>query len=390
MRNIPLFRFGLALFLCLPSGLAALDVRFHPGEVVYPYEVDPSRGLSSVILQHTAFVQRDGGPVTLESVEIQVLAGGQAVQTQVVPAAVLDQSAQQMSALEAAGLLKLYDFHFQTSRSLGEGIKVSPGRTLEAGTGLLVSGRPLLLSGPADAIVVIARARDAAGKPVEARGSIRVAEHKSPNEYWFPLKGTLYVGVAPDLESPHRWAVNQEFAVDVGALGGNGNSHQGAGSRLSDYYGYGREVLAVAAGTVVAAVNDCVEADGRLRQPGESSEGFQKRIVVEQNKLLAQGPTKALGCHVILRHAGGEHSHSVHLQPGSVRVHPGDTVERGQTIGQLGHSGNSTEPHLHFQLTDGPDPLYSRGLPILFSNVIVEGLEYEDRLLQTGWIVTTK
>jgi murein DD-endopeptidase MepM/ murein hydrolase activator NlpD len=93
---------------------------------------------------------------------------------------------------------------------------------------------------------------------------------------------------------------------------------------------------------------------------------------------------------VVVRHGGGEHSHSVHLKPGSVRVRPGDPVQRGQPIGQLGHSGNSTEPHLHFQLTDGPDPLYSRGLPILFSNVIVEGLEYEGRLLQTGWIVTTK
>lgn len=388
MRRLPLL--SLSLFLTLPPALGALEVRFHPGEVVYPYEVDPARGLSSVVLQHIAFVQRDGGPVTLDSVEIQVLAGGQAVQTQTVPDAGLDQSAQQMSAMEAAGLLTLYDFHFQTSRSLGAGIKASPSRTLAPGTGLLVSGRPLLLTGPADEIVVLARGKDAAGRPVEARGSVRVAEHRSPNEYWFPLKGTLIVVVGPDLESPHRWAVNQEFALDVGAVGGNGNTHQGEGSRLTDYYGYGREILAVADGTVVAAVDDCVESDGRLRQPGESSEDFQKRIVLEQNKLLAQGVTAALGCYVVIRHGGGEHSHSLHLKPGSVRVRPGDAVRRGQGIGQLGHSGNSTEPHLHFHLTDGADPMYSRGLPIVFRNVVVEGFEYEGRPLQSGWIVTTK
>lgn len=388
MRRMPLL--VLALFLFLPFSLGALEVRFHPGEVVYPYEVDPSRGLSSVVLQHVAFVQREGGPITLDSVEIQVLSGGQAVQTQIVPAAVLDQSARQMSAMEAAGLLKLYDFHFQTSRSLGEGIKTSPSRTLDPGTGLLLSGRALLLAGPAEEIAVLAHARDAAGKPVEARGSVRVTEHKSPNEYWFPLKGTLIVVVGPDLESPHRWAVNQEFAIDVGAVGAGGNTHQGAGSRLSDYYGYGRDILAVADGTVVAAVDDCIESDGRLRQPGESGDEFQKRLVVEQNKLLAQGVTKALGCYVVIRHAGGEHSHSLHLKPGSVRIRPGDTVRRGQVIGQLGHSGNSTEPHLHFHLTDGADPMYSRGLPILFENIVVEGFEYEARPLQSGWIVTTK
>jgi murein DD-endopeptidase MepM/ murein hydrolase activator NlpD len=387
MRRLPLFL--LALSSLLPLDLAALDVRFHPGEVVYPYEVEPNRGLSTVVLQNIALVQREGAPVTLESLEIQVRSGGQTVQTQTVPAAALDQAAQQLAAMDAAGVLKLYDFHFQTSRSLGEGVKVAPGRTLAPGTGTLVLGRALLLSGEADEIVVVAHAKDGAGKPVEARGSIRVAGHRSPNQFHFPLAGTIYVGAAPSLHSHHRWAVPQEFALDLLVLGADGKTFKGTGARLDDYYAFGRDVLAVADGVVVEAVADGDESNDRLRQTGESMEAFMQRTVAEQNKLLARGPKATIGNYVVLRHEGGEHSQYAHLKQGSVRVRAGDTVKRGQVIGQLGQSGNSTEPHLHFQLTDGPDVLYSRGLPIVFQNVEVLDVT-EPRPLQSGWIVTVK
>ena len=87
-------------------------------------------------------------------------------------------------------------------------------------------------------------------------------------------------------------------------------------------------------------------------------------------------------------HGGGEYSHYAHLKQGSVRVKAGDAVIRGQVIAQLGHTGNTTEPHLHFQLTDGPHPLYSRGIPIVFKNTSVAALGFEGRPLQAGWIVT--
>lgn len=390
MRRIPLLLSSLALFLSLAPALAALEVRFHPGDVVYTYQASPLKDLSTVVLQNIALVQREGATVTAESVELQVLAGGQIVQTRVIPAAKIEAAAKKLSALDAAGLLKLYDFQLQTGRSLGAGVKLSPGRSLSAGTGLILTGTPLLLAGPAEEIVVIARGTEEGGKAVEARGSLRVVTHKSPNEYWLPLAGTLYVAAAPDLDSHHRWGVNQEFAFDFVALGGNGDTHKGEGSRLADFYAYGREVLAVADGTVVAVETGATEADGRLRQPGESSEAFQQRTTAEQNQLLADAPIKAAGNYVVLRHAGEEYSQYIHLKPGSVRVKPGDQVRRGQPIGQIGHSGNSTEPHLHFQLTDGPEPMTSRGLPIVFSNVTVEGWEYENVPLQAGWIVTTK
>jgi len=76
------------------------------------------------------------------------------------------------------------------------------------------------------------------------------------------------------------------------------------------------------------------------------------------------------------------------LKQGSVQVKTGDRVTRGQILGELGQTGNTTEPHLHFQLTDGPDHMYSRGVPIVFKSLVVEGLGLVGRPLQTGWIVT--
>ena len=376
-------------FLLSALPLHALEVRFHPKDFVYSYEMEPAKGLSSVMLQNLAFIETGAAPVTLESAEVRVIAGGEAVQTVTLPARLLEQSAQQMSALEAAGVVKAYDFYFQTSRYLGEGIRLAPNRTLAPGTALIVFGKPLLLLGPAESIEVVAHGRGAAG-PVEARGSLKVVNHTSPNEYHFPVAGTWYVPVGPSLDTPHRWVTNQEFAVDLGALGGDGKTHKGDGSKVEDYYAYGRDVLAVADGEVVAAATDGVEDPARLPRPGESYADFEKRTLAGQNELLAKGPAAPLGNYVVIRHSGSEHSLYAHLKPGSIRVKVGETVKRGQILGQLGHSGNSTEPHLHFQMTDGPDPLYSRGVPVVFRNTFVEGLGYEGRPLQSGWIVTTR
>ena len=383
------FRYACLLIVIAAARPArALEIRVHPAGFVYAYEVDPDRKLYTVVVQNVAIVQKEGEPVTVESLEIQAMSGGQASQTLVVGAEDLSRSAKRLSAMEAQGLLKLYDFHLQTSRYLA-GLKLSGDRTLAPGTALVVLGKPMLLVGlPSDGLALVARARDASGKPVEARTVLKVEDHRSPNVYAFPLAGTWYVGAAPSLHSHHRWAVNEEFALDLVALGLDGKTHKGDGARLDDYYAYGRDVLAVADGTVVEVASNGTEANDRLRRPGESAEDFEKRTVQAQNELLAQSYKAPLGNYVILRHAGGEYSQYAHLKQGSVRVKAGDTVTRGQALAQLGQTGNSTEPHLHFQLTDGPDPMYSRGIPIVFPNVSVEGLDFVGRPLQTGWIVT--
>ncbi len=49
--------------------------------------------------------------------------------------------------------------------------------------------------------------------------------------------------------------------------------------------------------------------------------------------------------------------------PGSPTVSVGDTVTRGQVIGRLGNSGNTSEAHLHFQLQRTPAILSGDNVP---------------------------
>jgi len=72
---------------------------------------------------------------------------------------------------------------------------------------------------------------------------------------------------------------------------------------------------------------------------------------------------QADGNHVVLDLGDGRYALYAHFKPGSVRVKAGDRVSRGQVLGEVGTSGNSSEPHLHFHVMDGPSALASNGLP---------------------------
>jgi hypothetical protein len=59
-----------------------------------------------------------------------------------------------------------------------------------------------------------------------------------------------------------------------------------------------------------------------------------------------------------------------HLQPGSLLVHDGDTVQEGQPLARCGNSGHTSEPHIHIhhqrQPLDAEHPGIAEGLPLFF------------------------
>jgi murein DD-endopeptidase MepM/ murein hydrolase activator NlpD len=365
---------AFALLALHAAHTAALEVRFQPADVVYVWEnvgEGTPKDLYTAVVQNIALLNEaaeGGGPVTLERVRIDVEKSGDVVGSQLVDAEALTKAAQTFAAYAQAGVLAAYDFQFQTSRYLA-GVGFPAGLTLAPGEAIVLQRRAFLFTGLPDALVVTVEGRDESGAPVSASGRLAVVDHHSPNEYSFPVRGTWIAGAAPSLHSHHRWGAIQEFALDLVQIGEGGITHTGDGSRLDQYYAYGQPVYAVGDGTVVAAKGDSPESDQSLKQPGESGEAYFQRSMAAQQGLLAQGFAAILGNHVVIEHPHGEFSMYVHLQPGSVSVAPGDEVTRGQLIGRLGHSGNSTEPHLHFHVTDGPDLSYSRSLPVEFSDI---------------------
>ncbi len=56
--------------------------------------------------------------------------------------------------------------------------------------------------------------------------------------------------------------------------------------------------------------------------------------------------------------------------PNSFMVKIGDKIKEGAPLALLGISGNSDLPHLQFQISDGPDILFSNGLPFVLKKYI--------------------
>lgn len=348
-----------------------LEVKFQPRDSLYVYEnrgFGTTEELYSAVIQNIAVLNHANEDVVVDEVNIIVTKDGKELQKIKVEDSVLIRSAKKFKTYQKQGILELYDFQFQTSKYLN-GIDFSESTTISKNQAIVITHRTILSQFLPDLVLVHAKGHTTKGKIIVGKGTLNVVNHKSKNKYYFPLKGTWIALGAPSLISHHRWGTIQEFAFDFVKIGEDNITHKDSGSRLTNYYAYGEPVYSIGDGIVVSTYSKAIESDQNLKQPNEKDEDYIKRQAIEQQKLLAKGFSFAMGNHIIIKHDNNEYSHYLHLKSGSLKVKPGDVIIRGQHIADLGHSGNSTEPHLHFHVTDGPDMAYSRSIPVTFHNI---------------------
>jgi murein DD-endopeptidase MepM/ murein hydrolase activator NlpD len=127
--------------------------------------------------------------------------------------------------------------------------------------------------------------------------------------------------------------------------------------RAQDFPAFGQPVFAPAGGVVVRAHDRQRDHWSRT-----SPLGLAYLFTVELFRELF-GPSRVVGNHVIIDLGDGTYAALAHLRQQSIRVRAGQHVTAGDQIAECGNSGNTSEPHLHFQLMDHPRIALAAGLP---------------------------
>jgi murein DD-endopeptidase MepM/ murein hydrolase activator NlpD len=364
-----------------------IEVRFCPASAVHTYPLESRREVNSLLLQNVAVLNHRASAFKIKAVTIELLQSGKVTDSRRLEANALQRFVERGAKLQAGGALEQVAFQFCGTSLIPSNVKLA-GPDLHENQALLITSQVFAFTGPRDSLRVKVEG-DSGGKTKEVSGTLPIKSEFAKNTYIFPLRGVSYAGWGASFHTGHRWAIPEEFALDIARLGGDGLSHKGDGTRFEDYYAYGTDVMAACDGTVVETANDQPEDPTAMQRPDESQEAYFARLQKEQTGRLAKGMTAITGNYVLIDHGKSEYSFYAHLQPGSVRVHKGDRVKAGDVIGKLGSSGNSTEPHLHFHVCDSNDPLMSAGIPVNFSNVTIQWADVP-RPIQSGDIVIAK
>lgn len=190
----------------------------------------------------------------------------------------------------------------------------------------------------------------------------------------FPLRGEWFTKVSPADRIPSHGTnrFGLRYAFDFIQVNWENPKHPThdknnldyflKGIPLKSYYCFGEPVYAPFLGEVVAVENSVSD--------GENASWFHDQTLAIRNSLFfdfeRDGFESIGGNYVILKKEEGIYAILCHLKKDSIAAKTGEKIKKGQLIGKVGHSGNSTEPHLHFHLMDSANIEDAKGIPFVF------------------------
>lgn len=197
-------------------------------------------------------------------------------------------------------------------------------------------------------------------------GEVAVRKDQEPVVIGPPFHGPGWVAMETTSPFTHHFSaqitldgvtrVPQRYAQDwIYVDPGTGDMVSGNASLARNYFGFGKEIYAVANGTVADALDGLPDIETIYSAPPATF-------------------ATAAGNYVILDMGNGKYACYAHMVQGSVRVKKGDSVKEGDLLGLMGNSGNSDLPHLHFQVVEGtPMFLGAEGYPHEYRSFEVMG-----------------
>ncbi|MCG2611148.1 M23 family metallopeptidase [Flavobacterium sp. SM15] len=202
---------------------------------------------------------------------------------------------------------------------------------------------------------------------IEVKQIVLPKKYHQSSDFILPLKSKILVYDGHDFYSHHR-RFNYEFepikelgfdgnfmryAYDFVVLNNEGKQFEGKSEENSNWFGFSKDVLAVADGEIIAV---------------ETNQKDDKNFDVPS---LKNNPLALYGNYVVIKHQEGVYSMYGHLlNKSSSALKVGNKIKKGQKIGQIGTSGSSFFPHLHFEIRNSIDH-HSEGLPSYFTNYSV-------------------
>lgn len=178
----------------------------------------------------------------------------------------------------------------------------------------------------------------------------------SKNKYRLPFKEEFFIefgGITK--KDSHSWEIPlQRYAYDFEIRDDKNKPYHDDYLQISNYYSYKCKIYAPLDGYVVDICNEYPDTK------------------IQKNRPIVCDVDDVKGNYILIKHKNNEYSLIAHILKDSFRVQIGDIVKTGDYIAQVGNSGNTNGPHIHFQIQNEFNFEKAKGIPIYFRNITVK------------------